>query len=157
MNYLEFDGPGSTLVFLHGGNVAGWMWGQQVPAFTDHHVLVPDYPGFGASNDEPWISIAATADAVAELIATTGGPAHVVGLSLGSSIALELGAASAPRTQSVSCERAGRTPAATGHDCGAPITGVLESAWILDDPRAQLWTHGEGRRPVRHHRPRHQP
>ncbi|HQA24146.1 MAG TPA: alpha/beta hydrolase, partial [Rhodoglobus sp.] len=92
MNYLEFDGPGSTLVFLHGGNVAGWMWGQQVPAFADHHVLVPDYPGFGASNDEPWISIAATADAVAELIATTGGPAHVVGLSLGSSVALELAA-----------------------------------------------------------------
>ena len=25
MNYLEFDGPGSTLVFLHGGNVAGWI------------------------------------------------------------------------------------------------------------------------------------
>ena len=92
MNYLEFDGPGSTLVFLHGGNVAGWMWGQQVPAFADHHVLVPDYPGFGASNDEPWVSIAATADAVAELIATTGGPAHVVGLSLGSSVALELAA-----------------------------------------------------------------
>ena len=40
MNYLEFDGPGSTLVFLHGGNVAGWMWGQQVPAFADHHVRV---------------------------------------------------------------------------------------------------------------------
>ena len=92
MNHLEFDGSGSTLVFLHGGNVAGWMWGHQVSAFTDHHVLVPDYPGFGSSNDEPWVSIAATADAVAELIVTTGGPAHVVGLSLGSSVALELAA-----------------------------------------------------------------
>lgn len=92
MKHLEFDGPGSTLVFLHGGNVAGWMWGQQVPAFTDHRVLVPDFPGFGASNDEPWVSIAATADDVADLIKTTGGPAHIVGLSLGSSVALELAA-----------------------------------------------------------------
>lgn len=92
MKHLEFDGPGSTLVFLHGGNVAGWMWGQQVPAFADHHVLVPDYPGFGASNDEPWISIADTADAVANLIEGAGAPAHVVGLSLGSSVALYLAA-----------------------------------------------------------------
>lgn len=90
MKHLEFDGSGSTILFLHGGNVAGWMWGQQVPAFTDHRILVPDFPGFGASNDEPWESIGATADGLADLL--DGTAAHVVGLSLGSSVAVELAA-----------------------------------------------------------------
>lgn len=92
MKHLEFgDGP-TTLVFLHGGNVAGWMWGAQVPAFPDHHVLVPDLPGFGASNDGPWVSVGEAADRVAELIASRapGSRAEVVGLSLGSSVAIEL-------------------------------------------------------------------
>jgi pimeloyl-ACP methyl ester carboxylesterase len=90
MKHLEFAGDGETLLFLHGGNVAGWMWGMQAPAFTDHRVVVPDFPGFGASNDEPWVSIAATADDLATLL--DGTPAHVVGLSLGSSVAVELAA-----------------------------------------------------------------
>jgi len=92
VKHLEF-GPASateTLIFLHGGNVAGWMWGQQVPAFPEYRVLVPDLPGFGASSDEQWESTAAAADAVAALLDTR--PAHVVGLSLGSSVALQLAA-----------------------------------------------------------------
>lgn len=89
MKYLEFGDPaGDTIVFLHGGNVAGWMWGEQLPVVADHHVLVPDLPGFGASNDLTWLSIADAADRVAHLIGDRA--AHVVGLSLGSSVALEL-------------------------------------------------------------------
>jgi pimeloyl-ACP methyl ester carboxylesterase len=88
MKHVELGEPGGQpLVFLHGGNVAGWMWGPQVADFADFRVLVPDLPGFGASAAEPWQSIAATADGVAELLP---GPAHVVGLSLGSSVAIEL-------------------------------------------------------------------
>jgi pimeloyl-ACP methyl ester carboxylesterase len=92
VKYLEFGrGNSETVVFLHGGNVAGWMWGEQVPAFDDHHVIVPDLPGFGGSNALPWRSVAATADRVAELLEDKAeGPAHVVGLSLGSSVAIEL-------------------------------------------------------------------
>ena len=78
-----------TIMFLHGGNVAGWMWGQQVPAFPDYRVLVPDLPGFGASNQLPWISLEQTADALADLIPDN---THVVGLSLGSGIGLHLAA-----------------------------------------------------------------
>lgn len=89
MKYLTMgDGP-ERIVWLHGGNVAGWMWGQQVPAFSDYTSIVVDLPGFGASNDERWVSVAASADRVAELIE---GPAHLVGLSLGSSVALEVAA-----------------------------------------------------------------
>jgi pimeloyl-ACP methyl ester carboxylesterase len=93
MRHLEFgDDRAPAIVFLHGGNVAGWMWGEQVPAFDDHHLLVPDLPGFGASNDEPWRGSAAAADGIAELIRdrATGGAAHVVGLSLGAGVGLHL-------------------------------------------------------------------
>jgi pimeloyl-ACP methyl ester carboxylesterase len=93
MKHLEFNrDAGGTIVFLHGGNVAGWMWGEQIPAFDDHHLLVPDLPGFGASNDQPWVSMADAADRVADLIQTraNGGTAHVVGLSLGAGVGLHL-------------------------------------------------------------------
>ena len=81
-----------TIVFLHSSNTAGWMWGEQVPAFDDHHLLVPDLPGYGDNNDLEWLSLADSADHVAKLIERrgAGGTAHVVGLSLGSSVALEL-------------------------------------------------------------------
>lgn len=95
MKHLEFGADRrESVVLLHGGNVAGWMWGEQLPALGRFHVLVPDLPGFGASNDEPWLSMADTANAVADLVRTAahGGRAHVVGLSLGSSVALELAA-----------------------------------------------------------------
>lgn len=83
-----------SVVFLHGGNVAGWMWGEQLPAFSRFHTLVPDLPGFGESNAEAWTSVADAADAVAGLIADRahGGRANIVGLSLGSSIAIALAA-----------------------------------------------------------------
>ena len=90
MKLLELGDPaGPPLLFLHGGNVAGWMWGLQVPDFGDHRVLVPDLPGFGASNDVPWRSIADTAD---QLAAQLPDGCHVVGLSLGSAVAIELAA-----------------------------------------------------------------
>jgi len=78
-----------TIVFLHSSNTAGWMWGPQQPAFADHHLLVPDLPGFGENNDLEWVSLADSAARVAGLIAERahGGRAHVVGLSLGSSVA----------------------------------------------------------------------
>lgn len=93
MKHLEFNPErDATIVFLHGGNVAGWMWGEQIPAFADHHLLVPDLPGFGASNAEPWVSMADAADRVADLIESRakGGVAHVVGLSLGSGVGIHL-------------------------------------------------------------------
>lgn len=89
MKYLTIGDGTERIVWLHGGNVAGWMWGHQVPAFADYTSIVPDLPGFGASNNERWVSLADTADRVSELLE---GPAHVVGLSLGSSVALELAA-----------------------------------------------------------------
>ena len=86
MHYRESNQDSAeTVVFLHGGNVAGWMWEPQLAALADYHCLVPDLPGFGRSRDMEWRSMANAAGQVAELIRTKahGGKAHLVGLSLG--------------------------------------------------------------------------
>ena len=92
--YVDEQGPddGDVIVFLHGSMVAGWMWTEQVAALTDaHRTIVPDLPGIGASGSEPWTSFAGVADAVADEIARRSPDgAHVVGLSLGGIIALNL-------------------------------------------------------------------
>lgn len=86
------DPAGATIVFLHGGNVANWMWDPQVTGLADHHVLTPHLPGFGARAHERWTSLAAAADDVAATIAALapGGRAHVVGLSLGGAVTTHL-------------------------------------------------------------------
>jgi len=83
-----------SVLFLHSSNTAGWMWGEQLPAFTRHHLLVPDLPGFGENNDLEWCSLADTADRLATVIGQDAhdGRVHVVGLSLGASVAVELAA-----------------------------------------------------------------
>lgn len=39
-----------------------------VASLPDHHSLIPDLPGFGASNAEPWTSVAEVADSAAAII-----------------------------------------------------------------------------------------
>lgn len=68
------------------------MWTDQVHHLDDRfHCVTVDLPGNGASHAQPWTSLADTADQVAGVIAdVAGGPAHVVGLSLGGYVALAL-------------------------------------------------------------------
>jgi pimeloyl-ACP methyl ester carboxylesterase len=87
------DPTASTIVFLHGGGGAGWMWQPQVEAMkNDYHLLVPDLPEHGRSADIKPFTIASSAALVAELIRTRahGGRAHVVGLSEGAQITVAL-------------------------------------------------------------------
>ena len=98
MLYIEETGnpSNSTIVFLHGGGGAGWMWQPQVEALkNDYHLLVPDLPEHGRSADIKPFTIADSVTYVAELIRTRahGGKAHVVGLSEGAQIAVALLAA----------------------------------------------------------------
>jgi len=96
--YVQDDGreDGDTIVLLHASMVAGWMWTEQVAALSDdYRVIVPDLPGIGASASDGWTDFARTADAVAvEIAARAPGGAHVVGLSLGGIIALNLAVSS---------------------------------------------------------------
>ncbi|HEX9092572.1 MAG TPA: alpha/beta hydrolase, partial [Coriobacteriia bacterium] len=83
----------STIVLLHGGGGAGWMWRPQVEALSgDYHLLVPDLPEQGESTDAGPFSMASAAEQVAALVCERahGGRAYVVGLSEGAQVALQL-------------------------------------------------------------------
>lgn len=95
INYQEFHPEAAqTVVFLHGGNVAGWMWEPQITDLADYHCLALDLPGYGAGRAQRWENMAAVADQVADLIRgqAHGGRAHVVGLSLGAVLGAHLAA-----------------------------------------------------------------
>ncbi len=89
------SGPAAapTLLFLHGGGGAGWMWTPQVAALAaDYHCLVPDLPEHGHSLAVRPFSIPLAVECLADLIRTRAhaGRAHVVGLSLGAQITVAL-------------------------------------------------------------------
>ena len=92
--YIEEHGPadGVPVVFLHGSMVAGWMWMGQVGDLPEFRCLLPDLPGIGRSADEPWTSLAETADRLAKMIRAdcADGSAHLVGLSLGGIVGLHV-------------------------------------------------------------------
>ena len=84
-----------TVVLLHGVGTSGWMWRRLVDAVGEElHLLVVDLPGHGGSAARPWVSLDDAVAAVAELIGdrSSGGRAHVVGLSLGGYVATDLAA-----------------------------------------------------------------
>ena len=119
-----------TILFLHGGNVAGWMWGQQVRAFDDYRMLVPDLPGFGESNALAWESVGATAEYVT---ASLDRPVHVVGLSLGSSVGIELAARHPDRVRSLFLASAQAAP--------SPLPQrILARAMLTAWERRGFWT-----------------
>jgi pimeloyl-ACP methyl ester carboxylesterase len=92
--YVKEFGPqdAPTIVLLHGGGGASWMWQPQIDRLPDYHCLAPDLPGHGKSAAlAPW-TIASAAELIADLIRrrAAGGKAHVVGLSLGAQVAVSL-------------------------------------------------------------------
>ena len=92
--YMQETGPAKapTLLFLHGGGGAGWMWQAQLEHFADYHCLLPDLPEHGQSGQVQPFGIQHSAALLAELIRTRahGGSAHVIGLSLGAQIGVAL-------------------------------------------------------------------
>ncbi len=83
----------AAIVFLHGGGVGGWMWKPQVERLgRSYRCLLLDLPGQGRSRAAGPFSHARAAEMTAELIRreVKGGKAHVVGLSEGAQVAVEL-------------------------------------------------------------------
>ncbi len=82
-----------TICFLHGGGVSGWMWCPQVEALQDtYHCLIPDMPEHGLSAAIRPFTIADTARRMAEFIRERahGRRAHVIGLSEGAQVVVQL-------------------------------------------------------------------
>ena len=89
----ERAGMGPPLVFAHGAAEDGRVWRPQLDALADEFTVVAwDEPGTGRSSDVPAdFALADYAACLAALIAALGlGPAHVVGLSWGGTVVLEL-------------------------------------------------------------------
>lgn len=84
-----------SIVFLHGGGVAGWMWRKQVEALQgEYHCLVPDLPeqGENAKTDRLPFTIEGAAERVEAFIRSQAhdGKAHVAGLSEGAQVTVAL-------------------------------------------------------------------
>ena len=92
--YVQEAGPAGapTIVLLHGAGVGGWMWRDTMATLSEVHLLIPDMPEQGKSQDAGLFSIAGTARLVADLIAERahGGKAFVAGLSLGAQVTVAL-------------------------------------------------------------------
>src|SRR3954466_13167520 len=91
--HVHESGPANaaSIVFLHGSGANADMWAHHAEYFADYHCLIPQFPGFGRSAGEPWVSLAATTGEVAALIRDrANGRAHVIGISLGGVIAMKL-------------------------------------------------------------------
>jgi len=82
-----------SVLLLHGLGANGDSWLLQVPALTANgfRVLAPDLRGFGRSSYPGRISVPDMAADMAGLLqALQTGPAHVVGISMGGTVALQL-------------------------------------------------------------------
>jgi pimeloyl-ACP methyl ester carboxylesterase len=94
--FFEAFGPENapTIVFLHGGGAAGWMWREQVRALQSaYHCLLPDLPEQGRTKTGAGAySTEGAADGIANLIRgqAHGQKAHVVGLSEGAQVTVAL-------------------------------------------------------------------
>lgn len=92
--YLSEHGTqeASAIIFLHGNAVGGWMWQPYLSELSNYHCLLLDLPGHGKSNDLEWLSLEETANQVTKLIQerTPQKRAHLVGASLGGSVAFQL-------------------------------------------------------------------
>jgi pimeloyl-ACP methyl ester carboxylesterase len=82
-----------TIVFLHATRLTGAQWARQVADLApDFRSLTPDLPGHGTAAGEPF-TLEAASRRVADLIETeAGGPAILVGLSLGGYVAMDVAA-----------------------------------------------------------------
>lgn len=87
---VDVAGNGPLLVFLHGVGGGRQNWTDQVAHFSGRFTAVAwDARGYGDSDDAPDRVFTEFADDLARVIGHFGGPAHLVGLSMGGRIALD--------------------------------------------------------------------
>jgi len=126
-------GDGPPLVLLHGGMEDSRSWRRQVDGLADEFtVLAWDAPGCGRSSDVPetW-RLSEYADALAAWLSATGTERpHVLGLSWGSSLALELYRRhpQVPASLILASAYAGWAGSLSSEETAARLEGVLAAA-----------------------------
>ena len=92
--YLKEKGTenAETIIFLHSGAMASWMYDEQITAFNDYHCIIPDLPEHGQSIDVKPFTITDSAERITNIILdhAHNGRAHLVGISLGAQIILQI-------------------------------------------------------------------
>ncbi len=91
LHYVQ-QGTGTPFVLLHAFPLSGAMWTRDAERFArTARVITPDFPGFGGSSRQPQPSIAAMAQAVADLLDALKihEPVILAGFSMGGYVALE--------------------------------------------------------------------
>lgn len=119
--FKEYSTNQSTsLVFLHGGGSAGWMWQPVIERLPEFHCLAVDLPEHGGSHGVGPFNMELAAEKTVELIRARahGGRAVVVGLSEGAQVAVQ--------TLAISPEVCSRA--------------FISSALLLPMPGAKLFT-----------------
>jgi 3-oxoadipate enol-lactonase len=94
--WLEEQGAGEPLLLLHGLGSSADDWEAVAPPLARrYHVLMPDFRGHGRSDKPPGAyGVALFAEDIAALCAALGiRRAHVVGISMGGMVALQLAVA----------------------------------------------------------------
>lgn len=141
----ERAGSGSQLVLLHGGVTDSRDWGRQMPAFArEFDVIAWDAPGCGQSSDPPeeTFRLADYADCLAGLVTRLElERPHLLGLSFGSGLALELYKRhpEIPRTLILASAYAGWAGSLPPEEVEARLHGVLRDSARPPEELVGVW------------------
>jgi pimeloyl-ACP methyl ester carboxylesterase len=125
------DAP--TVILVHGAGVAGWVWQPQRQALGAYRTVIVDLPDHGLSRAQPFTTIEAVADELAELVPAAG--AHLVGHSLGAKVVLEVLARRPGRVRSAVVSSALVRPSAlvrlmNSHALNAMSLALMQLTWV---------------------------
>ncbi len=84
-------GQDNTILFIHGAPLGGWMWQPFIPHLSEYQCLMPDLPEHAPETVGTPFSLTSSVESLVRVIQPhTTRPVHVVGISLGGLVALEL-------------------------------------------------------------------
>jgi pimeloyl-ACP methyl ester carboxylesterase len=126
------QGSGPPVLFLHGFSLDGRMWRPQIDALSgEHRCLAPDLPGFGPGGVTEGEFV--LAEEITRFLDQRGvDRAHVVGLSLGGAIAVDLALAQPDRVRSLVLVDALLLGRAPGRPVWPKLVGLVKQGRLAE-------------------------